>query len=507
MEKKGITYVLANPLGEFLNKPPGDFNREDFLHVIEQRKIERVTFHYTALDGRLKELKIPVTSRDQAEIILAEGERVDGSSLFKGILEAGGSDLYVVPEYKTAFLNPFDESSLDFVCRFLDKEGKRAPFALDNILDKAQSHFRKNTGLDLYALGELEFFLIYESNPHIFPMKKQLGYHEASPFRKSGQILDEMIHHISQITGVVKYSHSEVGFIDNVQSDQDEIRGKTAEQLEVEFLPRPAEEMADYLVMAKWIIRNVAFKYGCVVTFAPKIELGVAGNGLHFHLQMRKDGKNATSDPEGKLSQPALRLIGGLCKHAQSLTAFGNTVASSYLRLIPHYEAPTQIFWSDLNRNALIRVPLAWNAAHNLADRINPASPSPNNSPENRQTVEFRSPDGSALVHLLLAGIIIAADWAFAHDESLMLADKFYLKKDEMAKEDLLESFPILPSSCGESARILISNRAFYEREGIFPPNVIDYIVEMLNEENIEVHSLSGSVDMRKLMHKYLHIG
>jgi len=320
MEKKGITYVLANPLGEFLNKPPGDFNREDFLHVIEQRKIERVTFHYTALDGRLKELKIPVTSRDQAEIILAEGERVDGSSLFKGILEAGGSDLYVVPEYKTAFLNPFDESSLDFVCRFLDKEGKRAPFALDNILDKAQSHFRKNTGLDLYALGELEFFLIYESNPHIFPMKKQLGYHEASPFRKSGQILDEMIHHISQITGVVKYSHSEVGFIDNVQSDQDEIRGKTAEQLEVEFLPRPAEEMADYLVMAKWIIRNVAFKYGCVVTFAPKIELGVAGNGLHFHLQMRKDGKNATSDPEGKLSQPALRLIGGLCKHAQSLT-------------------------------------------------------------------------------------------------------------------------------------------------------------------------------------------
>ena len=507
MEKKGITYVLANPLGEFLNKPPGDFNREDFLHVIEQRKIERVTFHYTALDGRLKELKIPVTSRDQAEIILAEGERVDGSSLFKGILEAGGSDLYVVPEYKTAFLNPFDESSLDFVCRFLDKEGKRAPFALDNILDKAQSHFRKNTGLDLYALGELEFYLIYGGDPNIFPMKKQLGYHEASPFRKSGQILDEMIHHISQITGVVKYSHSEVGFIDNVQSDQDEIRGKTAEQLEVEFLPRPAEEMADYLVMAKWIIRNVAFKYGCVVTFAPKIELGVAGNGLHFHLQMRKDGKNATSDPEGKLSQPALRLIGGLCKHAQSLTAFGNTVASSYLRLIPHYEAPTQIFWSDLNRNALIRVPLAWNAAHNLADRINPASPSPNNSPENRQTVEFRSPDGSALVHLLLAGIIIAADWAFAHDESLMLADKFYLKKDEMAKEDLLESFPILPSSCGESARILISNRAFYEREGIFPPNVIDYIVEMLNEENIEVHSLSGSVDMRKLMHKYLHIG
>ena len=108
MVKKHMSYALANPLGEFLDKPPKDFCREDFLDVIEKKQIERVTFHYTALDGRLKELKVPVTSRHQTELILAEGERVDGSSLFKGILEAGVSDLYVVPEYRTAFLNPFD---------------------------------------------------------------------------------------------------------------------------------------------------------------------------------------------------------------------------------------------------------------------------------------------------------------------------------------------------------------------------------------------------------------
>lgn len=507
MENKKSSYALANPLCEFLEKKSIDFARDDFLRVIEKKQIERLTFHYTALDGRLKELKIPVTSRSQAELILAEGERVDGSSLFKGILEAGVSDLYVVPEYKTSFLNPFDERSLDFICRFLDKDGERAPFASDNILKKAQSHFRKNTGLDLYALGELEFYLFYDGDPNIFPMKKQLGYHEAAPFRKSGEILDEMIRHISRITGVVKYSHSEVGFINNVQSDQEEIRGKSAEQLEVEFLPRPAEEMADYLVIAKWIIRNVAFRHGCVATFAPKIELGVAGNGLHFHLQVRKEGKNIMSGPERGLSQSALRLIGGLCRYAQSLTAFGNTVASSYLRLIPHYEAPTRIFWSDLNRNALIRVPLAWRAAHNLAGRINPTSPSQNGDHESRQTVEFRSPDGSALVHLFLAGIIMAADWASANDESLTLADKFYLKMEETNEESSLERYPVLPSSCGESAKILILNRDYYERDRIFPSNVIDHIVTMLNEENIEVHSLSGSVDMRKIMHKYLHIG
>jgi glutamine synthetase len=507
MQNKETAYALANPLEEFLNKPRKDFNRGDLVHAIEQKKIERVTFHYTALDGRLKELKIPVTSRHQAELILTEGERVDGSSLFKGILETGISDLYVVPEYKRAFLNPFDERSLDFICRFLDKDGNRAPFALDNVLHKAHAHFQENTGLVFYALGELEFFLFYDIDPDIFPMKKQLGYHEAAPFRKSGEILDEMIYHLSRITGVVKYSHSEVGFIDNVQSEQDEIRGKNAEQLEIEFLPKPAGEMADYLVLAKWIIRNVAFKHGCVASFAPKLELGVAGNGLHFHLQLRKEGKNIMTRPEGGLSGSALRLIGGLCHYAQSLTAFGNMVASSYLRLIPHYEAPTRIFWSDLNRNALIRVPLAWNASQNLADRINPESSSSSHSHENRQTVEFRSPDGSALLHLVLAGIIMAAEWAFADDESLVLADRLYVKKEETADEDILEDLPVLPSSCGESARILDSNRTFYEREGIFPSNLIDYIVKILNEESIKVHSLSGYVDMRKLMHKYLHIG
>jgi glutamine synthetase len=507
MKNESNAYALANPLEEFLNKPTRDFSRSDFLHVIEKKKIERVTFHYTALDGRLKELKIPVANKSQAEIVLTEGERVDGSSLFKGIIEAGVSDLYVVPDYKTAFLNPFDERSLDFICRFLDKEGNRAPFALDNVLHKAHALFQDRAGLQLFALGELEFFLVYDSDPSIFPMTKQQGYHEAAPFRKSGAILDEMISHISRITGGVKYSHSEVGFIDSIQSDQDEIRGKSAEQLEVEFLPKIAEEMADYLVLARWIIRNVAYKHSCVATFAPKIELGVAGSGLHFHLQLRREGKNIMTSPGQGLSQPALRLIGGLCHQAQSLTAFGNMVASSYLRLIPHYEAPTRIFWSDLNRNSLIRVPLAWIAAHNLADRINPSLLSQGDIPKkDRQTVEFRSPDGSALTHLLLAGIIMAVDWGFADDESLNLADKLYVKEGETIDEDVLDNLPVLPSSCGESARFLVSNRAFYERDGVFPKNLIDYIVKTLNEENIEVHSLSGYVDMRKLMHKYLHI-
>ena len=112
-------YTLTNPLCQILDKNSEEFSREDFLKVILQKEIERITFHYIGLDGKLKELKLPLSSRLQAERILADGERVDGSSLFAGMVETTLSDLYVIPIYKTAFLNPFDSGSLDFICRYI----------------------------------------------------------------------------------------------------------------------------------------------------------------------------------------------------------------------------------------------------------------------------------------------------------------------------------------------------------------------------------------------------
>ena len=507
------TYALTNPLSVLLDKPREQFTREDMLKVMEQKKIERITFHYTALDGKLKELKIPISNRYQAERILADGERVDGSSLFKGMVDTALSDLYVIPVYKTAFLNPFNENSLDFVCRFLTREGILAPFALDTILHNAAELFRKNTGMEFCAMGELEFFLLSEPNSKIFFAAKQRGYHASGPFMKSGPVLDEMVRHITQITGAVKYAHGEVGYIESARSDLEEIRGKQGEQLEIEFLPTPVVDAADNLVLARWLIRNVAYKNNCVATFAPKLEEGVAGNGFHIHMEARRNGANVMTDAEGKLSQEARQIIGGLCMYADSLTAFGNTVSSAYLRLVPNQEAPTRICWSDMNRSAMIRVPLGWSSVTNLAQRLNPQQKQPFKETEGRQTVELRSPDGSANIHLLLAGITMAAEWGLTHPESESIAQKLYVAGNIFRDEKLWNRLSALPKSCVESAKIIVEKRSLYERAGIFPSSAIDYIAALLraeDDENMNAKLIDLPADdrlheTRKIMHKDLH--
>ncbi len=496
-----------------LGKAREDFTREDLIKVIEEKRIEKITLHYVALDGQLKELKIPFANRYQAERILADGERVDGSSLFKGVVDVGKSDLYVVPVYKTAFLNPFDETSLDFVCRYLTPEGELAPFTWDNILLKAYSLFRKNSNLELLAMGEIEFFLIGEPGAPIFPAQAQAGYHASAPFVKSGYILDEMVRCLTQVTGAVKYAHSEVGYIDRIQSGSEELNGKQAEQMEIEMFPTSIDEAADNLVLARWLIRNIAYRHGRVVTFAPKIEEGIAGNGFHFHLELLENGRNVMADSDGILTTQARRLIGGLCEYASSLTAFGNTVPAAYLRLVPGQEAPTRICWSDMNRSAMIRVPLAWSKVSDLSLKLNPQQKTRFQRSGNRQAVELRSPDGSALVHLLLAGIAMAVDWGMTSSESLDLAEKLYIAGDIFRNPKLAENLPSLPGSCVESSRILLGKRRLYERNDVFPTGVVEYVAAALADEDDQNLNryLSGlpedtrELEARKVMHKDIH--
>ncbi len=505
--------ALSNPLCLILDKERSEFTRADILRVVSERAIERFTFHYTGLDGQLKELRLPFSDLKMAERILASGERVDGSSLFKGLLDASSSDLYVVPSYKTAFINPFDTASLDFICRFLDKDGNKSPFTPDNILGIAHERFQERTGYELHSLGELEFFLLREGKEEYFTPAKQTGYHASAPFFKSGDVVNEMVRHLAQITGSVKYAHSEVGFIDSVRSDRPMLKGRRAEQHEIELLTRPIEEMGDFVALSKWIIRNVAFRNNMMATFVPKLEEGIAGNGLHFHMELVKDGKNVMVNKDGQLSDPALKLIGGLTHYASTLSAFGNTVASAFLRLVPNQEAPTRICWSDCNRSALIRVPLGWSRNSDLSRVVNPKEPGIYKDERGIQTVEIRSPDGSALFHLLLAGITTAAEYGLTHDGMLELADKTKVAGNIFAKKELLSKLEALPGSCVAASRLLEERRDMYQDFGVFPANMIDHVIKLLAKEKDEVLNetlshMSAEERLhatRQIMHKDIH--
>jgi glutamine synthetase len=250
-----------------------------------------------------------------------------------------------------------------------------------------------------------------------------------------------------------------------------------------------------------------------LATFAPKIEEGVAGNGLHFHMELMKDGQNIMTDPDGTLSTDARKLIGGLVDYASTLSAFGNTVASSFLRLVPNQEAPTRICWSDSNRSTLIRVPLGWARSPDLARVVNPTDTDAYVDSRGRQTVEIRSPDGSASFHLLLAGITTAAEHGLTADGMLERAMETNVEGNVFSDKEVMQRLEPLPASCVQCARLLGERRKMYEEAGVFPSKVIDYQIDLLTREDDEKLNSDFSklpaeerlVATRELMHKDIH--
>ena len=260
--------LAKNKVVRFLGKDPKMFTRADIISFIEQNGIEMVNFMYPAGDGRLKTLNFVINNRRYLETILVSGERVDGSSLFP-FIEAGNSDLYVIPRYSTAFVDPFAEiPTLVMLCTFFNKEGEPLAESPEQTLAKACDAFHHATGLQFEAMGELEYYVIAPDDG-TFPATDQKGYHESAPFAKFNRFRAKCMQYIAQTGGQIKYGHSEVG---NFTID-----GMVYEQNEIEFLPVPALEAADQLMLAKWVIRNLASEEGLNVTFAPKITTGKAG--------------------------------------------------------------------------------------------------------------------------------------------------------------------------------------------------------------------------------------
>ncbi len=502
MENKNFT-LNPNRLVQFLHKPMKEFTKADILKVIEEFDIEMVNFRYMGDDGRLKTLNFIINSLEYIDNVLSSGERVDGSSLFP-YLEAGSSDLYVIPRYRTAFLNPFAEiPTLDILCNFYTKDGEPFEMAPEYTLEKAGKALKEATGMEFEVMGELEYYVIADKEDH-FLSADQKGYHASSPFNKFENYRTQAMQMIAQTGGLIKYGHSEVGNFS--------VEDIMYEQNEIEFLPTALEDAADQLVIAKWIMRTLAYQYGITVTFAPKITVGKAGSGMHIHTRLVKAGKNMYVGKDG-LTENAYKAIAGMLDLSGSLTAFGNTNPTSYFRLVPHQEAPTNICWGDRNRSALIRVPLGWNkGCENMMNHCNPLENKESKDFSSKQTIEFRCPDGSANVYLLLAGLTVAARHGFEMNNAIQYAKDRYVSVNifDDKNKAVLDRLDHLPDSCWASAEVLEKQRDVYEKYNVFTPALIDGLIGKLksfNDQTLREDLGSDTNKMLEIVKSFIHCG
>ena len=220
----------ANPIVTALQKPSAEFTKADIIQYIVDNEIRMVNFMYPGGDGKLKTLNFVINDLDYLETILTCGERVDGSSLFS-FIQAGSSDLYVLPRFRTAFVDPFAEiPTVSMLCSYFDKDGHPLESSPEHTLHKAAEAFKEVTGMEFQAMGELEYYVISDDEG-MFPAQDQRGYHESAPYAKANEFRTQCMKYIAQAGGQIKYGHSEVG---NFSLD-----GMNYEQNEIEFLPVP----------------------------------------------------------------------------------------------------------------------------------------------------------------------------------------------------------------------------------------------------------------------------
>lgn len=499
--------IRNKPLTEVIGKPAANFTRKDIVDFVMDNNIRMVNFMYPAADGRLKTLNFVIDNREYLESILTCGERVDGSSLFPNFVEAGSSDLYVVPRYRTAFIDPFTElTTLCLLCSYFNKDGERFENSPEYTLHKAAEAFKAATGMSFEAMGELEYYVIAPLDEHLamFPAVNQRGYHESAPFAKFNQFRMQCMAYIAQAGGQIKYGHAEVGNFT--------LEGKIYEQNEIEFLPTAVEDAADQLVLAKWIIRCLAYEWGFDVSFAAKITEGKAGSGMHIHMRVMKDGVNQMLGSDGKLSETARRAIAGLMTLAPSITAFGNCNPVSYFRLVPHQEAPTNICWGDRNRSVLVRVPLGWIANKDMSAAVNPLEKEEKLNTAHKQTVEIRSADLSADVYQLMSAVCVACRVGLEMPDALEIAKNTYVDVNIHSEENKsrVESLNQLPDSCVASAKCLEEQRAYYEQYGVFSPKMIEGVMKILRDfgdSDIRERVKKNPEVMSEMVSKYYYCG
>jgi glutamine synthetase len=443
-------------LVRLIGKPADVWTVDDLVELVANLSVRLVSLMHVGGDSALKTLDFVPRDEHHLRQILQSGERADGSSVFSGKgISVGASDIVLKPRLSTAFLDPFaTQPTLVLLADHLGRDRAPLPQSPTTIVRRAYERLQREAGLDLYALGEVEFFLGKHPEEADLYASADRGYHAASPFVFGEPLRRQALVLLSEIGVPVKYGHAEVGHI-----NADEVDARMWEQHEIELALQPIHLAADSVLLTEWVLRNLAHKNGMRCSFEPILRKGHAGSGMHFHLSPVVNGVHLrTADTTGALAPVSQWLIAGLVTMAGALMAFGNRSANSFIRLNQAKEAPNTVTWGRFNRKALIRLPLV------ATDEAG--------QPVHAETVEFRLPDGSAHPHLVLAGI------AQALLKGKIEADIQALLARTAAEDQGYPNGYSVPRSFGEVARALAEQRASLEAGDIFPAMLIDRTIE-----------------------------
>ncbi len=442
---------------------------KEVLELAARAGAQLVDLKFTDFPGVWQHITVPL--HELPESAFEEGRGFDGSSI-RGWQAINASDMLMIPDASTAFIDPFCEHpTLSLICDVVDPI-TREPYSRDpRLIAKKAIKYMKLTGMadTCYFGPEAEFFIFdearYDTNqnsgyyfldsvegkwnsgreersaigaPNLGNKPRYKGgYFPVPPVDTQQNLRSEMVQVMERLGIVVEAQHHEVA---------------TGGQAEIDMRFAGLLEMADQLLLYKYVIKNVAYRAGKVVTFMPKPVFGDNGSGMHCHQSLWKDGKPLFAGNEyAGVSQMCLYYIGGVLKHAKALAAFTNPTTNSYKRLVPHFEAPVNLAYSSRNRSASIRIPMY--------------SPSPK-----AKRIEVRFPDPSCNPYLAFAAMLMAGLDGIENKidpGSPLDKDIYSLSSDE------LSNVPTMPASLDEALTHLENDSEFLMKGDVFTEDAV----------------------------------
>jgi glutamine synthetase len=455
--------------------------------LIEQHDIQFVDLRFTDLRGKEHHVTIPKDKAD--EHFFKHGKVFDGSSI-AGWAMINKSDLVMVPDESTAVLDPFCEvATLNIRCDIADPITKK-PYSRDprGVARRAEQYLEKTGIADVCNFGqEVEFFIFDDARWDISMngCSYYLDSKEAS--WNSNKVFEEgNMGHRPRIKGgyfpvpPVDSSHDlrtamcqtlvEMGLVPEVHHHE----VATANQNEITTRYNTLLFKADEMQIFKYVVQNVAHAYGKTVTFMPKPLVGDNGSGLHCHQSLSKNGKNLFAGKEyAGLSQLALWYTGGIIKHARALCALTNSITNSYKRLVPGFEAPVTLVYSESNRSAAIRIPYVFS--------------------DKEKRIEVRFPDPAANSYLAFSAMLMAGLDGIKNkiDPGNAVDEDIYHLSAAKAKK-----FPNLCSSLEQALDCLEDNHKFMLEGGVFTEDLLESFVKLKREEVQLVNSTTHPVEL-----------